>query len=75
MRRAGTVVRVAQGTLVLRTDDESHPDIGTPVIDDELAEVGTVVDVFGPVDRPYLAVAPADDVHLPARLGDTLYLR
>ncbi|MFB6070752.1 MAG: H/ACA ribonucleoprotein complex subunit GAR1 [Halanaeroarchaeum sp.] len=75
MRRAGTVVRVAQGLVVCRADDDSRPDIGTRVVDDSLQDVGTVVDVFGPVDRPYLAVDPDDDVHPPAVVGDTLYVR
>ncbi|EMA36667.1 H/ACA ribonucleoprotein complex subunit GAR1 [Halobiforma nitratireducens] len=87
MRRVGTVVRTAQGLAVLRADesDESHdtddPDdryrdeIGTPVLDDSLEEVGRVVDVFGPVDRPFLAVTPDDDVHLPSLVGGTLYAR
>ncbi|AFZ74915.1 H/ACA ribonucleoprotein complex subunit GAR1 [Natronobacterium gregoryi] len=80
MRRVGTVVRTAQGLAVLRTDDAADEDdhrqgIGTTVLDDSLEEVGRVVDVFGPVDRPYLAVTPNDDVHLPSLVGSTLYAR
>ena len=90
MRRVGSVVRTAQGLAVLRADDAddggggssgvAHDDavreeIGTPVLDDSLEEVGRVVDVFGPVDRPYLAVTPDDDVHLPSLVGSTLYAR
>ncbi|MFB6124906.1 MAG: H/ACA ribonucleoprotein complex subunit GAR1 [Halanaeroarchaeum sp.] len=75
MQRAGTVVRLAQGLLVVRTDDEDAADIGTSVLDDALEEVGRVVDVFGPVEHPYLAVTPSDDLHLPALLGATLYRR
>lgn len=69
MRRVGEVVRVAQGVAVVRcpaggetTDGTGDvPPIGTDVIDESLAVVGRVVDVFGPVDRPYLAVTPADE--------------
>ncbi|RKD97065.1 H/ACA ribonucleoprotein complex subunit GAR1 [Halopiger aswanensis] len=84
MRRIGSVVRTAQGLAVLRADDadgddadtDAHRDeIGTTVLDDNLEEVGRVVDVFGPVDRPYLAVTPDDDVHLPSLVGSTLYAR
>ncbi|WP_090385387.1 H/ACA ribonucleoprotein complex subunit GAR1 [Natronobacterium texcoconense] len=83
MRRVGTVVRTAQGLAVLRTDDgdtsadadEHRHEIGTMVLDDSLEEVGRVVDVFGPVDRPYLSVTPDDDVHLPSLVGSTLYAR
>ncbi|MFC6726863.1 H/ACA ribonucleoprotein complex subunit GAR1, partial [Halobium palmae] len=44
-------------------------------VDESLTTVGRVVDVFGPVDRPYLAVSPADGVHLPDLLGAKLYAR
>ncbi|MXV64386.1 H/ACA RNA-protein complex component Gar1 [Natronorubrum sp. JWXQ-INN-674] len=82
MRRVGSVVRTAQGLAVLRTDDTDEDDgetyrneIGTMVLDDSLEEVGRVVDVFGPVDRPYVTVTPDDGVHLPSLVGSTLYTR
>ncbi|WP_254769508.1 H/ACA ribonucleoprotein complex subunit GAR1 [Salinilacihabitans rarus] len=75
MRRVGRVVRTAQGLAVLRAPDDDHADIGTMVLDDSLDEVGRVVDVFGPVDRPYLAVTPAEGVHLPSLVGSPLYAR
>ena len=83
MRRIGSVVRTAQGLAVLRAedtdggsgDDRFRDEIGTSVLDDSLESVGRVVDVFGPVDRPYLAVTPDDDVHLPSLVGATLYAR
>ena len=85
MRRVGAVVRTAQGLAVLRADEtddndtadiDAHRDeIGTMVLDDNLDEVGRVVDVFGPVSQPYLAVTPDDDVHLPSLVGATLYAR
>ncbi|WP_339103655.1 Gar1/Naf1 family protein [Haloterrigena salinisoli] len=86
MRRIGSVVRTAQGLAILRagdTDGDASDDsgdrfrdeIGTSVLDDSLESVGRVVDVFGPVDRPYLAVTPDDDVHLPSLVGSTLYAR
>ena len=73
MRAVGEAVRTAQGLAVLRADDDDHPDIGTEVVDERLETVGRVVDVFGPVERPYLAVSPADDVAVPALLGERLY--
>jgi RNA-binding protein len=86
VHRVGTVVRTAQGLAILRADeadgnesatdiDGHRDDIGTMVIDDDLEGVGRVVDVFGPVSRPYLAVTPDDDVHLPSLVGSTLYAR
>ena len=79
MYRVGTAVRIAQGLVILRSDPdgdlEGRNAIGTMVLDDSLETVGRVVDVFGPVDRPYFAVTPDDDVHVPALVGSRLYAR
>jgi RNA-binding protein len=75
MKRVGEVVRVTQGVAVARCPDDDHPRIGTAVIDESLDDLGRVVDVFGPVDRPYVAVTPESDVHLPTLLGVALYAR
>jgi RNA-binding protein len=80
MRRLGTVERAAGGVAVVRVPapdpDEETPDppaVGTEAVDERLATVGRVVDVFGPVDRPYLAVVTDDD---PATLlGSVVYGR
>jgi RNA-binding protein len=75
MRRAGEVVRTAQGLAVVRVPDEERPDIGTRLVDEDLEEVGQVVDVFGPVERPYLAVSPDEGVTVAGLLGAVLYAR
>jgi len=75
MRRVGSVERLAQGLAVVRASDEAYADIGTRLVDDELSSVGEVVDVFGPVERPFMAVSPSSGVHLPALLGSPLYAR
>ena len=75
MKRAGTVVRTAQGLAVVRCPGERHPDIGADAVDQDLESVGRVVDVFGPVERPYLAVTPAEGRRLATLLGETLYVR
>jgi len=59
----------------VRSPDETVPTVGAAVVDEGLTEVGEVVSVFGPVDRPYAAVTPAEGVQ-PARLvGDPVYAR
>ena len=75
MERAGSVVRTAQNVAVVRCDGDNHPDIGDSLVDQNLDTGGRVVDVFGPVERPYLSVTPASDVHLPTLVGETLYVR
>ena len=75
MRRVGEVVRVAQGLAIVRSSDDAASELGSELIDERLDPVGRVVDVFGPVDRPYLAVSPNGDVTLAALLGEKLYAR
>ena len=76
MRRVGTVVRTAGGLAIARAaEGETPPEIGAGVVDESLSRVGRVVDVFGPVDHPYVAVTPADGVALAALVGGPLYAR
>jgi len=74
MKRLGSVVRATQGIAVVQSDDESYPDLGTSVVDEQLESIGTVVDVFGPVEAPYLAISPKD-VQLVSLVGKPLYAR
>lgn len=74
MHRVGEVVRTAQGLAVVRAPGKEFPDAGTTLVDESLSEVGEVVAVFGPVERPYLAVTP--DREPVARLvGKAVYAR
>ncbi|RRJ30579.1 H/ACA ribonucleoprotein complex subunit GAR1 [Halocatena pleomorpha] len=75
MQRVGAVVNTAQGLAVVRASDASYPDLGTSVIDERLDTVGEVVDVFGPVDRPFVAVSPASETQLAPLLGTVVYAR
>jgi RNA-binding protein len=75
MRRAGTVVGVAQGVAVVRSTDDQFPDVGTELVDEKLESLGDVVDVFGPVEQPYLAVSPPDDRRVATLVGDVVYAR
>lgn len=75
MKRVGEVVRTAQGLVVARCPDRERPDIGDTVLDESLDTVGRIVDVFGPVDRPYVAVTPRSGVLPDALLGQKLYAR
>ena len=75
MRRAGTVVGTAQSVAVVRNTDEQFPEVGTELVDERLDPVGEVVDVFGPVDQPYLAVSPPPDRAVARLVGDVVYAR
>ncbi|WP_227130850.1 H/ACA ribonucleoprotein complex subunit GAR1 [Halorubellus salinus] len=74
MKRVGEVVRVAQGLAIARVSDDDPPRIGAGVVDENLDDVGRVVDVFGPVTRPYVAVS-ADGIEPALLLGEKLYAR
>lgn len=73
MQRIGTVDRTAQGLAIVRVEDA--PEIGTLVVDESLESAGRIVDVFGPVSRPYVAISLDDDRRLPELLGEQLYER
>ncbi len=67
----GPVDREARGEAVLPAD---LPGIGADLVDESMSAVGRVVDVFGPLERPYLAVSP-DDRDPATLLGERLYAR
>lgn len=75
MERVGTVSRTAQGLAIVHCAGSDHPDIGRRVVDENLDSVGRVVDVFGPVEQPYVAVSPTDRDGLTALVGQKLYAR
>ncbi len=75
MRPVGEVVRTAQGLVIVRVPDEAHPEIGASVVDAELEGIGRVVDVFGPVDSPFVAVTPDKGHNPPSLIGSRLYER
>ena len=57
MKKLGKVSHYAkQGFLILRTT--RVPNLNDRVVDKNLTFVGTVKDVFGPVNAPYVAVKP-----------------
>lgn len=74
MNRVGTVIRVAQGLLVAKSPDRSIPSVGDEVVDEALVTVGTVVDVMGPVEQPYIVVDPTVD-DAPSLLNRRVYVR
>ncbi|MDZ7747146.1 MAG: Gar1/Naf1 family protein [Halobacteriales archaeon] len=74
MNRLGEVVSTAQGLLILRPPAATEIEIGTTTLDESLDTVGRVVDVFGPVEQPYVAVTP-DDGNPDVFLGVKLYTR
>ncbi|WP_138005209.1 H/ACA ribonucleoprotein complex subunit GAR1 [Halalkalirubrum salinum] len=75
LTRVGTVSRTAGGLAIVRCEDAAYPDIGTMVIDESMTTVGRVVDVFGPVDRPYIGITLTGSRTLAEIVGQKLYAR
>lgn len=75
MRRLGKVLHISnRGSIIIRT--EKTPPVGRQaiVMDKKAQEVGTIIDVFGPVKFPYVAIKP-NRGHDPQKLvGQMLYL-
>lgn len=57
----GKILGVASSQhLILRTpgweNEKSAPELGTPVVTMEKEKIGTIYDVFGPEDKPFISV-------------------
>ena len=75
MRRLGKVLHISnRGSIIVRT--EKTPPIGSKsiVMDKKAQEVGTIIDVFGPVKFPYVAIKPRRGFDPQKLVGQMLYL-
>ena len=75
MRRLGKVLHISKrGSIIIRT--EKTPPVGTKsiVMDKKAQEVGTIIDVFGPVKHPYVSIKPNRGYHPQKLVGQILYL-
>lgn len=75
MQRIGTVNKTAQGLAIVGSETDDVPEIGGMVINESLSTVGRIVDVFGPVETPYIAITPTDSASLTDLVGTTLYTK
>jgi RNA-binding protein len=76
LRRLGKVLHISKrGSIILRT--EKTPPVGdrSIVLDKNAQEVGIIIDVFGPVKEPYVAVRPKRDFDSSKLVGQMLYLK
>ena len=76
MRRLGKVLHISKrGSIILRTDKTPSVGSRSVVLDKKAQEVGTIIDVFGPVKEPYVAVRPKRDFDTSKLVGQLLYLK
>lgn len=76
MRRLGEVLHVSKrGSIILRTD--KTPPIGKQaiVLDKKANRIGNVIDVFGPVSSPYVAIRPFKGTETESLIGQVLYIQ
>ncbi|MGQ4912172.1 MAG: H/ACA ribonucleoprotein complex subunit GAR1 [Candidatus Thorarchaeota archaeon] len=76
MRRLGKVLHISgRGSIILRTD--KTPPIGKQarVLDKKARDIGFVIDVFGPVKQPYVAIRPKKGIDASPLVGQMLYLQ
>jgi len=52
---------------------ETAPEIGDSVFDTKKKHIGSVKRIFGPVDKPYVSVVPADKAVLKDISGKKVY--
>lgn len=73
MKRLGKVLHVSSsGNLIVQAN--IAPEIGSKVVDEKLKEVGSVYDVIGPVNSPYVAVRPIERSEVEKYVGKPLYI-
>jgi RNA-binding protein len=76
MRRLGKVLHVSKrGSLILRTDKTPPTGPKALVLDKEANRIGTVLDVFGPVNNPYVSIRLYEGIDAQRLVGQPLYLR
>ena len=75
MRRLGKVLHISnRGSIIIRTEKTSPVGRQTIVMDKKAQEVGTIIDVFGPVKYPYVAIKPNRGYDPQKLVGQMLYL-
>jgi RNA-binding protein len=76
LRRLGKVLHISKrGSIILRTDKTPSAGSRSIVLDKKAQEVGIIIDVFGPVKEPYVAVRPKRGSDPSKLVGQLLYLK
>ncbi len=76
MRRLGKVLHISKrGSIILRTDKTPPVGARSIVLDKKAQEIGIIIDVFGPVIEPYVAVRPKRNFDPTKIVGHMLYLK
>lgn len=79
MKRLGIALHVVQNKLIVQSEqvvgnETSIPRTNSWVVDQKRTRVGKVLDIFGPINNPYIIVRPNRDVDAAAHVGKKLYV-
>ena len=79
MKRLGTALHVVQNKLILQSEQTVGSETNIPranswVADQKRSRIGRAVDIFGPINHPYIIVRPNKGVDAAAHVGKKLYI-
>jgi RNA-binding protein len=75
VRKLGKVLHVSnRGSLIVRAEKTPPSGEHAVVVDKSAEKIGSIIDVFGPVKTPYVAVRPLKGTSSEKYLGQNLYL-
>lgn len=72
MQKAGRLLHVLPSGGIGRF--EIQPKLGQAVYEKSGVRIGNIVDIFGPVNNPYVRIKPASGVDLKQYVGKSLYV-
>jgi RNA-binding protein len=64
-----------RGSIIVRTEKAPSAGSKSIVFDKRAQEIGSIVDVFGPVKNPYVAIRPIKDLDTTKLVGQILYIQ
>ncbi len=76
LKKLGRVLhKTSSGLIVVSTEDiERVPRLNLPVYDEEARRIGVILDVIGPVEKPFIVVKPENrEIEIPP--GNLLFFR
>jgi RNA-binding protein len=78
LKRLGTALHLVQNKLIVRGEPAKGRSIKLPrnnsvVVNQKHVRIGRILDIFGPVSRPYFVVRPYRGADVAVHLGKKLY--
>ena len=81
MNRLGIALHTVQNKIIVQSEQavgsgsgETIPRASSWVVDQKRTRIGRVLDVFGPINHPYMIVRPNKGVDAAAHVGKKLYI-